>query len=108
MISSTMNISTPEHFWEPLRERLVHNLGLSPSAAMTGQEDDSVQTSLPLVVYISRQTGRRSLSDAAHADLLRALKKLEDEGICRFHLSKMESLSFQEQIELANRATVSC
>jgi protein O-GlcNAc transferase len=65
------------------------------------------QPALPLVVYISRQTGRRSLSDAAHADLVRALKQLEKEGVCRVHVSKMESLSIKEQIKLVAKATVS-
>jgi hypothetical protein len=104
MISSTMNTSAPEHFWEPIRQRLVRNLGL-PSSLSTSVQD--MKPPLPLVLYISRQAGRRSLSDAAHADLVRALKLLEEEGICRVQISKMESLTFQEQIVLVAQATVS-
>src|SRR5258707_6916351 len=106
MISSTMNITAPEHFWEPIRQRLVRHLGLSPSSSITIQNDVATH-SLPLVLYISRQAGRRSLSDAAHTDLVRALKSLEEEGICQVQISKMESLTFQEQFDLVAQATVS-
>ena len=99
-----MNISAPEHFWEPIRERLVRNLGHAPLSSTTAV---AVKPSLPLVLYISRQEGRRSLSHTAHTDLVHALKKLEKEGICQIHISKMESLTFQEQIGLVSKATVS-
>jgi protein O-GlcNAc transferase len=102
-----MNTSAPEHFWEPIRQRLVRNLGRAPSASTAVQEGSAVQPSLPLVLYISRQAGRRSLSNSAHTDLVRALKKLEEEGICQVHISRMESLTFQEQVELVAKATVS-
>jgi len=104
-----MNISAPEHFWEPIRQRLVRHLGHSPSPSpsLAVQDGDATQSSLPLVLYISRQAGRRSLSDAAHADLVRALKSLEEEGICQVQISKMESLTFQEQVDLVAKATVS-
>ena len=102
-----MNITAPEHFWEPIRQRLVRHLGLSPSPSITIQNDVATQPSLPLVLYISRQGGRRSLSDAAHTDLVRVLRSLEEEGICQVQISKMESLTFQEQVELVAKATVS-
>jgi len=107
MIASTMKMSTPKHFWEPVRQRVVRNLGHAPSEAVTIQEGGGAgKPSLPVVVYVSRQAGRRSLSEAAHNDLVRALKQLEKEGICQVLVSRMETLSFQKQVELAAQATV--
>jgi len=93
-----MNITVPTQYWEPLRQRLVRNtLGHMPSS------------NLPLVLYISRQSNNgRRLLDSAHADLVQALKKVEEEGICELKIAKMEELSIQGQIELAARAVVSC
>ena len=108
MIASTMKMKTPKHFWEPVRRRVVRNLGHTPSGAAAIQEGGSTdKPSLPLVVYVSRQAGRRSLSEAAHTDLVRALNQLEKEGICQVLVSRMETLSFQKQVELAAQATVS-
>ena len=97
MIASTMNITVPTHYWEPLRQRLVRNtLGHLPAS------------NLPLVLYISRQSNHgRRLLDSAHADLVQALKEVEEEGICELKIAKMEELSIQGQIELAARAVVS-
>lgn len=103
MIASTMKMGTPKHFWESVRQRVVRNLGHAEVVA----NQEGGKPSLPLVVYVSRQGGRRSLSEAAHNDLVRALKQLEKEGICQILVSRMETLGFQKQIELAAQATVS-
>ncbi len=102
-----MNITVPHHFWEPLRQRVVHNtIGRSP---LSGSGGDQVPRR-PQVLYISRQlqeTGRR-LAHTAHADLVRALRELEEDGICDVTISAMETLSFQEQVRLSANAVVSC
>jgi len=101
MISSTMNITVPKQFWEPIRKRVIRNV-----VGSHGAPNPSKSTSLPLVLYISRQSTGRRLLDSAHEDLVRALKQLEKEGICEVQIPKMESLKFSEQLHLAARAVV--
>jgi len=83
-----------------LRQRVVRNtIGHLPLSSRH-----------PQVLYISRQAqecGRR-LAHTAHADLVRALRELEDDGICDVIVAAMETLSFQEQVRLSASAVVSC
>ena len=104
MISSTMNITVPKQFWEPIRKRVIRNV--VGSSTSHGAPNPSKTTSLPLVLYISRQSTGRRLLDSAHEDLVRALKQLEKEGLCEVQIPKMESLKFSEQLHLAARALV--
>ena len=96
-----MNITVPKQFWEPIRKRVIRNV-----VGSHGAPNPSKSTSLPLVLYISRQSTGRRLLDSAHEDLVRALKQLEKEGICEVQIPKMESLKFSEQLHLAARAVV--
>jgi len=43
-----------------------------------------------------------------HADLVRALRELEEDGIYDVIVAAMETLSFQEQVRLFASAVVSC
>lgn len=61
----------------------------------------------PVITYISRQSSRRRLTAAAHADLVKALeeraKKLDFELV----IIEAEKLTKEEQIAIAARTTVS-
>lgn len=102
-----MNVTAPHHFWEPLRQRVVRNtIGHLPLSGGDGGQ----ASRRPKVLYVSRQSqenGRR-LAHTAHADLVRALNELEEEGICDVVVAAMETLSFQEQVKLSASAVVSC
>lgn len=104
MISSTMNITVPKQFWEPLRKRVIRNVVGSTTSHEASKPSST--TSRPLVLYISRQSTSRRLLDSAHRDLVRALKQLEEEGICEVQIPQMESLKFSEQLHLVTRAEV--
>ena len=63
MISSTMNVTVPNHFWEPLRQRLVLNtIAYLPVMNTTGTVLSNSKSALPIVTYISRQVGGRRLT----------------------------------------------
>jgi len=102
-----MNVTAPHYFWEPLRQRVVRNtIGHLPLSGGGGGQ----VSRRPQVLYISRQrqeNGRR-LAHTAHADLVRALRELEKDGICDVIVAAMETLSFQEQVRLSASAVVSC
>ncbi|KAF8996220.1 hypothetical protein BDQ17DRAFT_1226488, partial [Cyathus striatus] len=109
MIGSTLDLKPPDHFWEDLRQRTIKNaLGFVPQLNLQGvvESPEAQATVLPMVMYISRQDTGRRLNDAAHEDLVDAMEKLEDEGVCIFVLAQMEYMSLQEQIELASKSTV--
>ncbi len=99
-----MAVTVPKQFWEPLRKRVIRNV--VSSSKPQGALEPSTTTSLPLVLYISRQLTDRRLLDSAHKDLVRALKQLEKEGICEVQIPKMESLSIGEQLHLVAQAVV--
>ena len=107
MISSTMNVTVPEHFWEPLREQLVTNtIGYLPVMDNAGVVVSSPKSSAPVVTYISRQrTGRRLVAED-HDGLIGALKELEAEGLCELNVAIMETMTFAQQIESVARSTV--
>ncbi|PPQ76079.1 hypothetical protein CVT26_004600 [Gymnopilus dilepis] len=107
MISSTMNVTVPEHFWEPLREQLVTNtIGYLPVMDNAGVVVSSPKSSAPIVTYISRQrTGRRLVTED-HDGLIDALKELEAEGLCELNVAIMETMTFAQQIESVARSTI--
>ena len=61
----------------------------------------------PIVTYISRQTTGRRLTDESHEGLVRALRELEEEGICEVRIPVMERLSLGEQVAEVASSTVS-
>jgi len=106
MISSTMGVTAPRHFWEPLRQRVVRNtIGHLPLSGSGGQGSRR-----PQVLYISRQAQKngRRLAHTPHADLVRSLRELDEDGICDVIVAAMKTLSFQEQVRLSASAVVSC
>ena len=96
MISSTMELSAPARFWDPIRERIVGNL-VGP---------DLPRPSKPVVTYITRQTPnrRRKLSDSSHESLLSALRELHREGVCEVQV--VEETEGVKLVELVARSTV--
>ncbi|KAF5324356.1 hypothetical protein D9619_011337 [Psilocybe cf. subviscida] len=107
MISSSMNVTVPENFWEPVRQRVVENtIGYLPVLNDAGVVMSPPKSSAPIVTYISRQSGVRSFSPEAHDGLIAALKNLEEEGICQFDVVAMEDLAFSKQVEIVARTTI--
>jgi hypothetical protein len=63
MISSTMNVTVPNHFWEPLRQRLVLNTTVYLPVLNTARAVlSNPKSPFPIVTYISRQGGGRRLT----------------------------------------------
>ncbi|KAF8970076.1 hypothetical protein BDZ97DRAFT_1652817 [Flammula alnicola] len=113
MISSSisdghgMNVTVPEHFWEPLRKRVVHNtIGYLPVMNNAGVVMSSPKSTLPIVTYISRQNGVRRFSQKAHEGLVKALKELADEGLCEVNVVAMEKMTFSQQLETVAGTTI--
>lgn len=113
-----MNIKPAPDFFEPIRRTVLTSLlGYLPITNMWGAvatpknnddvENHDMQSDLPIVTYISRQGGGRRLSYADHEGLVRALSALEDEGVCRVNVVRMETMSVKEQVAVAARSTVS-
>ena len=108
MISSTMNVTVPKHFWEPLRQRLVLNtISYLPFLNAAGAVLSNPKSPLPIVTYISRQGGGRRLTDESHDGLVKSLKEMENEGLYELHIVRMETMSFSQQVEAVARSTVS-
>ncbi|CAA7268596.1 unnamed protein product [Cyclocybe aegerita] len=113
MISSTMNVTAPTHFWEPLRKRvLVNTVGYLPILNDAGavisppKVTTHPEVSRPVVLYVSRQGGGRRLLKEAHEGLVSALKELEEEGLFEVRVVRMELLPFAKQVEEAGRAAI--
>ncbi|KAF8628045.1 hypothetical protein AX17_006049 [Amanita inopinata Kibby_2008] len=110
MIAGSMSVNASKGFWEPLRDSLIRGLlGSVPSVNERGAVvdlDSHQDNSLPLVTYISRQSGGRRLTDQDHEGLVQALLDLEKEGVCKVRVVRMETLTLHEQVDLAARSTV--
>lgn len=61
----------------------------------------------PVVTYISRQSSRRRLTPASHADLVKALEERSKKLDFELVIIEAEKLSKEEQIAIAARTTVS-
>src|SRR6266576_7004357 len=108
MIAGSMSVNATKHFWEPLRASLVKGLlGYVPIVSNRGvvlsHEEDNGP---PLVTYVSRQGGGRRLGQEYHDSLVSSLRELENEGVIRFHVARMELMTIHEQIELAAKTTI--
>lgn len=118
MISPTLIISPPSDFFEPIRRMaLTSLLGYLPIVSVQGavvslaashhnNTNHNVQSDLPVVTYISRQGGGRRLDDADHEGLVQALRELENEGVCKVNVVKMQTLGVRGQVEIVARSTV--
>jgi hypothetical protein len=130
MMSSTMNLTVPTHYWEPIRGTLTRSLfGYVPQVRSDGRPllppspfnngDGAISTAngngnggkrkalKPIVTYISRQTAGRRLIPEDHEALVKALRELEEEGLCEVRIPVMERLSLKEQIAEVASSTVS-
>ena len=108
MIAGSMAVNATKGFWEPLRGSLVKGLlGYVPPVNSRGvvlsHEEDNGP---PLVTYVSRQGGGRRLGQEYHDSLVLSLRELENEGVIRFHVARMELMTIHEQIELAAKTTI--
>jgi hypothetical protein len=123
MIAGVMNVTAPEHFWEPIRKSMVRNMlgyvpaidanarvsisSMVPSASPSGPVDLGSQGwGLPVVTYISRQGAGRRLRNEDHQLLVKALQQLEDDGVCILQIPMMERLSLREQVDTIAKTTV--
>ena len=120
MISPTMSVNPVPDFFEPIRRTAIINLLgylpiLNTRGAITGvatsHGDNAfltslLQSDLPVVTYISRQSGGRRLSEAGHEGLVQALRDLEREGVCIVNVVRMETMSLKEQVAVAAKSTV--
>jgi protein O-GlcNAc transferase len=132
MISSTMNLTVPTQYWEPIRGTLTRSLfGYVPQVRSDGRPllppspfnngDGAISTGngngngnggkrkelKPIVTYISRQTAGRRLIAEDHEALVKALRELEEEGLCEVRIPVMERLSLRDQIAEVASSTVS-
>ncbi|KAJ4468696.1 hypothetical protein J3R30DRAFT_3384682 [Lentinula aciculospora] len=104
MIASTLELHPGKSFWEPLQNDVLRNL-LGKGSSISAERTLPSNTK-PVVTYISRQGGRRSLTDKDHERLVRTLFELQTEGLCQVEIPKMQKLSLKQQIELASRTTI--
>ncbi|KAJ3996667.1 hypothetical protein F5050DRAFT_1757906 [Lentinula boryana] len=104
MITSTLELHPDNAFWEPLQTTLLQNL-LGSEFSFSSRRAISNDIK-PVVTYISRQGGRRSLADQDHEELVHRLSELQKEGLCQLEIPKMQELSLKEQIELASKTTI--
>ncbi|KAF8632790.1 hypothetical protein AX15_001689, partial [Amanita polypyramis BW_CC] len=108
MIAGSMEVNATKGFWEPVRQSLIKGLlGHIPTvnkrgAVLSHEEDNGP----PLVTYVSRQGGGRRLGQEHHEGLISALKALEEEGVIRLHVARMELMTIHEQVELAAKTTI--
>jgi hypothetical protein len=76
--------------------------------ANTNTKDSNSKKELkPIVTYISRQSTGRRLTPEDHEGLVKALRELEEEGICEIRIPVMEHLNLGEQIAEVASSTVS-
>ncbi|KAF9479481.1 hypothetical protein BDN70DRAFT_806989 [Pholiota conissans] len=107
MISSSMNVTAPPDFWQPLQRRVIRNaVGYLPELDENGKVLSEPRSKAPVVTYISRQGGVRRLTSEAHEGLVDALRGLESEGLCELNVVAMENLTFSAQLEMVARTTV--
>ncbi|KAF8632688.1 hypothetical protein AX15_001741 [Amanita polypyramis BW_CC] len=108
MIAGSMEANATKGFWEPVRQSLIKGLlGYVPSVNERGVVPSHAgDNGLPLVTYVSRQGGGRRLAQEYHEGLVLALKALEEEGVIRFHMARMELMTIHEQVELAAKTTI--
>lgn len=109
MIASTMTIDVADDFWEPIRKAILSNMiDYVPALNQRGHitAPPQVVSDLPIVTYISRQGGGRRLRPEDHENLVNALKELERQGLCHFHVAQMEKMSLKEQLQLVAKTTV--
>ncbi|KIM38055.1 hypothetical protein M413DRAFT_448087 [Hebeloma cylindrosporum] len=107
MISSTMNVTVPTHFWEPLRQRLVLNtVAYLPVMNSAGAVISNPPSQLPIVTYISRQGGGRRLTRESHDGLVKSLNEMSNQGLFELHILRMETLTFSQQVEAVARSTI--
>ncbi|KAF8886772.1 hypothetical protein BD779DRAFT_606449 [Infundibulicybe gibba] len=109
MISSTMNVTAPDRFWEAVRKPMLENvLGYIPLLNDHGAVVSPPQlvSDKPIVTYISRQGGGRRLRDEDHQALVAALEDLEAEGVCEVHVVRMELMTLKQQLDMASRSTI--
>ena len=100
-LSSSSNLDLPRDscFWA-----LTLALYRSSSSAV---DTSKLGSSKPLVLYISRQSGHRRLTDDAHQALESALLGVcEGEGLCELCVARMEGWALREQVEAASRSVV--
>ncbi|PPQ78266.1 hypothetical protein CVT25_011725 [Psilocybe cyanescens] len=110
MISGATKINVPGDFWQPIRDTVVRNvLGYIPIlnevGAVVGPSVAGPSTK-PVVTYISRQDSARRLDEKDHEGLIDALRALEQQGICEFHVLEMERATLSEQIRLTAKSTI--
>jgi hypothetical protein len=104
MMAGTMDVPTPNHFWEHMRSTTVRNiLGYLPAPVVDRHPE---HTAKPIVTYISRQGAGRRLVATDHTLLVDSLRQLEAEGLCEVVVAMMERMTLKEQIELVSRSTV--
>ncbi|KAF8908529.1 hypothetical protein CPB84DRAFT_1744161 [Gymnopilus junonius] len=107
MVSSTMNVTVPDRFWEPLRLRLVKNtVGYFPVLDDTGAVLTGHKSSAPIVTYVSRQRTGRRLTEDDHQGLIKSLLELEADGLIELNIAVMETMTFSKQIETVARSTI--
>ncbi|TFK25332.1 hypothetical protein FA15DRAFT_668559 [Coprinopsis marcescibilis] len=105
MMAGTMNLTAPDGYWEPIRKSLlVNTVGSVPVVDSQGRVVDSDEK--PIVTYISRQGAGRRLIHEHHLELVKLLKELEKEGLCRLEIPMMERLSIKEQLAIGAKTTI--
>ncbi|TXT11103.1 hypothetical protein VHUM_01854 [Vanrija humicola] len=117
-------------FWEPARRQVLRWSGVEEDiinrnlegfgavnpdiwekySTAPGSKDPKplapVGTYRPLVTYISRQGGRRSLTKEAHEDLLKAIKERQKTVDFEFQEVDAGKMSKEEQFAIAGRTTI--
>lgn len=125
MIGGTAAVNAPTHFWEPVRQSLTKTLfgyipkvssdgkplvapnfkELAPSLPSPSSPEHTVELK-PIVTYISRQRTSRRLLAQDHEGLVKALRALEEEGLCEVRMPVMERLTLPEQMAEIASSTI--
>lgn len=132
-VASAMYVGkTSRWWWEPVRRQMLRYAGVSEAVIDRNLEGfgatDPALAAVPilaagpgvpavgplspqggykpLVTYISRQSSRRRLTPAAHAELVEALEARSKKVGFELMIIEAEKLSKEEQIAIAARTTV--
>jgi hypothetical protein len=103
---ATRNTSS-NYWWEPIRRRVLAHAGVEQAVLDRAMSEERWKKDI-VITYISRQGGpRRRLRDRDHKALVSALLELGSRKGWVVNIVMAESLSREEQLQIAARTTVS-
>ncbi|KAJ7591263.1 hypothetical protein C8J56DRAFT_558290 [Mycena floridula] len=96
-------------WWEPVRAAVLRYAGAPAASDMAIYSQSEGRLPMPekiVITYISRQGGRRRLTDQAHDSLVTALEELSKRKGWELNVLQAERLSKDEQLRYISRTTI--